>query len=242
MRHRGPRRLRSYGDSVGVDRARAGDATGDPGDDVVEAQRIDADALGRPTTSRTARAPTSAKATPASTTKDEWPKLGLDADGGVYSWSPSLLRRRTDWLAASEGLQDDHRCAAVRAEEARSRRFGLGNGARCLRSGIGLLQHLANAGQAGGSIAVGQKSVVANAMKATWQDVQKEAAHELVGVQGHRLVASAALGAVILPAECDASLVHGEKAAVRDGDAMGVARQIGQHRFGVGERANGRLA
>ena len=47
----------------------------------------------------------------------------------------------------------------------------------------------------------------------------------------------AALGAVILAFECDAGAVAGKEAAVGDGDAVGVARQIGQHGLGAAEGA-----
>ena len=42
-------------------------------------------------------------------------------------------------------------------------------------------------------------------------------------------------GPVVLPAERDAALVEGDEAAVGDGDAVGVARQVGEHRLGSGE-------
>ena len=49
------------------------------------------------------------------------------------------------------------------------------------------------------------------------------------------LLAVRAIAAIILVAEGDAGLVEGEQPAVRDGDAVSVARQIGEHRFGAGE-------
>ncbi len=41
--------------------------------------------------------------------------------------------------------------------------------------------------------------------------------------------------AVVLVAEAHAALVEADQAAVRDGDAVGVAGEIGEHRFGPGE-------
>src|SRR5437899_668090 len=52
---------------------------------------------------------------------------------------------------------------------------------------------------------------------------------ELVGGERHALVSIAALDAVVLPLEGDALLVEGDQAAVGDGNAVGVTRQIGQH-------------
>src|SRR5579863_9267894 len=43
-------------------------------------------------------------------------------------------------------------------------------------------------------------------MEAGGQDVEQEAAHELLGSEGHGLVARAALGPVVLPAERDADV------------------------------------
>ena len=57
--------------------------------------------------------------------------------------------------------------------------------------------------------------------------------------EGHGLVARLARGAVVLPAEGDATIVEGEQASVRDRHPVGVARQIGEHRRRAGEGALG---
>ena len=54
--------------------------------------------------------------------------------------------------------------------------------------------------------------------------MREKAAHELVGVQRHRL--GLVLGAVVLPPKADAAIVAIEKTAVGDGDAMRVATEI----------------
>src|SRR6516162_1645772 len=59
---------------------------------------------------------------------------------------------------------------------------------------------------------------------------------QLVGSQRHLLVPIVALDAVVLPLEGNALLVEGDQAAVGDGNAMGVTRQIGQHRLRSAER------
>ena len=71
------------------------------------------------------------------------------------------------------------------------------------------------------------------------QNVQQEAAHELVGTERHRLVARLPRGAVILPAEGDAAFIEREQPLVRDRHPVGVAGQIGEHRSRAGERALG---
>lgn len=68
-----------------------------------------------------------------------------------------------------------------------------------------------------------------DAMETTWQDMEQEAADELVGCERHDLLSVAAVAAVVLVAEGDASLVEGDQAAVRDCDPVGVAGQVGEH-------------
>ena len=72
-------------------------------------------------------------------------------------------------------------------------------------------------------------------MEASGQDVDEEAADELVAGQHHDFVPLPALGAVVLPPEGDAGVVAGYEAAVGDGNAVDVTRQVCQHRFMPGE-------
>jgi len=52
-------------------------------------------------------------------------------------------------------------------------------------------------------------------------------------------VAVTTIGAIVLPSEGDAGAVAGDQPAVGDGDAVGIARQIGQHGLWPAERALG---
>jgi hypothetical protein len=70
-----------------------------------------------------------------------------------------------------------------------------------------------------------------DAVEAARQDVDQKAADELVGGQRHDLLAFGAIAAIILVPERHAGLVEADEPSVRDGDAMGVAREIGQHRL-----------
>ena len=70
------------------------------------------------------------------------------------------------------------------------------------------MQKLASGGDVVLAVGVGEKAIVADAMKARGQHVQQEAAHELVGLQGHGFVARAPVFAVVLPAEGDAAIVQ----------------------------------
>ena len=76
-------------------------------------------------------------------------------------------------------------------------------------------------------------------MEAAWQHVDQEAANELADIERHRRVSAGAFDPVILDLERDAPLVDCDQAAVRDGDAVGVARQIGEHGLRARERALG---
>ena len=90
-----------------------------------------------------------------------------------------------------------------------------------------------------GARAAGEQAVVADAVEAVRQDVDQEAADELVGGECHDLLAIATIGTIVLPSEGDAGAVAGDQPAVGDGDAVGVARQIGQHGLWPAERALG---
>ena len=54
--------------------------------------------------------------------------------------------------------------------------------------------------------------------------------------QRHRAVPRPSVAAVVLEAEGDATVIEANQSAVRDGDAVGVAREIGEHRLGPGKR------
>ena len=85
------------------------------------------------------------------------------------------------------------------------------------------------------ALRAGQQAVMPDAVKAVGQHVDQEPADELVGGQPHDLLPVAGLDAVVLPAEGDRLGIGADQAAVRDGDAMGVAAEIGQHRLGAAE-------
>ena len=132
---------------------------------------------------------------------------------------------------AREHLDDDH--ATTAAWTARLAGIDSGLGRLALRFCSG--EQLTNACDVAGAGAFGEQALVADAVQAFWQHVDEEAADELVCAERHLLVSIAAVDAIIFPLEGDAALVEGNQAAVGDGDAVGVARQIGQHRLGSAE-------
>lgn len=80
---------------------------------------------------------------------------------------------------------------------------------------------------------------MADAMEAARQDMEQEAADELVRGERHDLLSLGAAAAVILVPERDLAVLEGEESPVRDGDAVGVSRQIGEHGLRPGERRLG---
>ncbi len=134
---------------------------------------------------------------------------------------------------AREDLDDDHAAAAAWT----SRLAGIDGGSGRLAVRFGSGEQLTRSCDVVGARAFGEQAVVADAVEAFWRHVDQESADELVRAERHAFVSIAALDAVVLPLEGDAVLIEGDQAAVGDGDAVGIARQIGQHRLGSAERA-----
>ena len=76
---------------------------------------------------------------------------------------------------------------------------------------------------------------MADAMEAFRQDVHQEAADELVCRECHELVPLGTLDPVVLVFERDAHRVRCDQAAIGDGDAMRVAREVRENGIGSAE-------
>src|SRR6516162_854338 len=72
-------------------------------------------------------------------------------------------------------------------------------------------------------------------MEPLGQDVEQKAPDEFAGRQRHRAVPRRSVAAVVLEAEGDATVIEANQSAVRDGDAVCVAGEIGEHSLGSGE-------
>jgi hypothetical protein len=83
---------------------------------------------------------------------------------------------------------------------------------------------------------VGEEAEVADAHEAAWQQVEQEAAQELVDRQSQESLLVGVRG--VSPTEGDVALLKGDESAVGDGDAVGVATEIAQRVF---RSAEGRL-
>src|ERR1700757_403063 len=140
-----------------------------------------------------------------------WPRVSLVVLG-------EMARR------AREGLDDDHPAAAAGTwtrQHARLVGFCCGLGYLWLFWARWHGEQIAGACDIGRTVAVGEQAIVSDAVEAVRQDVDEEAADELVGGEPNRLVAGAAVGTIILVPEGDAVLVEGDEPAVGDGDAVG---------------------
>src|SRR5207253_9131762 len=78
------------------------------------------------------------------------------------------------------------------------------------RSWVGYGEEPAGQCNVVGPVGIGEEAVVTDAMKSVGQDMDQEAADELVGVERHKLIASVALGPVILPFESNALAGEGD--------------------------------
>jgi len=87
------------------------------------------------------------------------------------------------------------------------------------------------------AMAVGQKAVVANALKAGRDGVLQEASDELVSGKRHDLGLVAV--AIILPLEGDHTVYQREDAPVGDGDAVSITAEILQDVLGAAKRRFG---
>ena len=86
------------------------------------------------------------------------------------------------------------------------------------------------------ALPVGEEAEVADAHEAAWQQVEQEAAQELVDRQSQQTLLVGVRG--ISPAEGDVVLLQGDQSAVGDGDAVSVTAEIAQR---VLRSAEGRL-
>src|ERR1700685_4416755 len=78
-----------------------------------------------------------------------------------------------------------------------------------------------------------------DAVKAAWQDMEEEAADKRVRRERHDALPLGTIAAVVFVVEGNAGLVERNQTPVRDGDPVGIAREIGEHGLGAGERRLG---
>ena len=90
-----------------------------------------------------------------------------------------------------------------------------------------------------GTVAIGEQAIMANAMETVGQHMDEETPDELVDVECHEFILDGALGPIVLPFESDAFAIEGDKPAVGNGNPMGIAGQVSEHRLWSAERPFG---
>ena len=172
----------------------------------------------------------------AGSSPEAWPFGCLMGPSHAGSWRTLPVRQcadrgRAGMTLSFEGLDDDHASAAAGAWRTciggLFREIGLG------RRGDG--QKHADAVEAGFAARGGKQAIMPDAVEAARQEVNQEAADELVGRQRHDLLALGAVAAIVLVTERHAVLVKGDKPPVGDGNAVSVAREMGQYRLRPGK-------
>ena len=142
--------------------------------------------------------------------------MGVGVERCLRSWRALKLWRCADTWRAHQGVDDDHGGSAVRTNEGWW--AGTGRPIIAVRFGLGArglnLQQFTCPLEVVAALGVGDQPIVADAVEAPGQNVQQEAAHELVGTERHRLITRPPLGSVILPAKGDTPLVQGDEASV----------------------------
>src|SRR5690606_37935294 len=146
---------------------------------------------------------------------------------GLPVWL-SRCGRRAGPAASGKGLDNDHGAATARAWWPRIGGLLSSPGVVRRRRDLEQTAYLGKAVLAGGT---GEQTIVPDAVEAARQDVDQEAADELVRSQGHDALPFGAGAAIVLVTEGDLIAVKSDEAAVRDRDAVGVAREIGEHRL-----------
>lgn len=88
-------------------------------------------------------------------------------------------------------------------------------------------------GEESGALAIGQEPEKADADKAARQDVEQEAAQELMRAERHHSLLIPV--GIILPAESNLVMLESHEAMVGDGYAMGIAGEIAEYMVGTAE-------
>jgi len=136
-----------------------------------------------------------------------------------------------------KGFDDAHGCAADGTDQPVGRRGVIGV---VVGSWSGFdSEQCSGFGEVLSALAVGKEAVVPDAVKPWRQNVDEEAADELGGFEGHRLVAVLLLGPVVLPLKNDAVLIEADETRVGNRDTVGVAGEILQDGGGSCEGGSG---
>src|SRR5665213_397082 len=133
-------------------------------------------------------------------------------------------------LRCGESFHDAHGASADWADPVGGRARLIRSGRRSWGRDVGRSREQLEAElQQPSTSSVGEEAEVADAHEATWQQVQQEAAQELIDRQSQQSLLVGMSG--VSPAEGDLALFEGDQSSVGDGYAMGVAAEIAQRMF-----------
>jgi len=151
---------------------------------------------------------------------------------------PPWWSARQRLLPSAERLNNAHRPAAIGALFSECERNDLGGWRVFLFGRFGPEQgsDLCDVGLAAST---GKQAIVADTMKTSGQNVDQEAADELVGGQAHCLLAITVLDPVIFPTERNGLSIGANQAAVGDRNAVRISAEIGEDGFWTTERRLG---
>jgi len=128
-------------------------------------------------------------------------------------------------LAAGQPFDDEHGTGANRTAQLGSD-LRMSCAALCTKQSTAACEHTATP-------AVREKSEVADADQALWQNVDQESAQELICGDGHDLLLAAVR--IVFPAKRDSIILECNQSMVGDGDAVRIASEIVQNMLGTAE-------
>ena len=143
--------------------------------------------------------------------------------------APAGIRRRSEEeLRGGEAHDNMHRSAAERTLPQRVNGQRGGRGGACCWL-IELLEQSGTKRKEFCSLPIGEEAEVADEHKAARQQVQEEAAQELIDGQSQEPLLVAVSG--VSPAEGDVSVGESNQPVIGDGNAVGVGAEMSQHMF-----------
>ncbi len=160
-----------------------------------------------------------------------------EIEGGVVvscGTSTGERWRARQQLSGGEPLNDMHGASADGTVPVGGRARVIWSGRWGLSGGVGSTgERLEAEWEQRGSMAVGEEAEVTDAHETARQQVEQEAAQELIDGQSEQALLVGMGG--VSPAEGDRALFECNQSAVGDGDAMRVAAEIAQSVFGATE-------
>ena len=152
----------------------------------------------------------------------------IDISGGIKAaprWIRQDQARAETKLATGHPFDDEHGAAANRTAQLGGD-LGISCRVVCAKQSTAAYEHTATP-------AVCEKAEVADADQALGQNVDQEAAQELIGGDRHDFLLAAVR--IVFPAKRDSIILERHQSMVGDGDAVRIAGEIVQNMLGTAE-------